>query len=69
MESLPASLATHIACAIERQRAQTARVLRCIDVLQSRVPDSDDAVALRELTGRLRTQDDALDKVVDQLEL
>jgi hypothetical protein len=37
--------------------------------LQTRVPDSDDAVALRELTGRLRTQDDALDKVVDQLEL
>ena len=58
-----------MALAIDRQRAQTARVLLSLDALQSSAPASEDATALRELIERLRAQDDALHDVVVRLEM
>jgi hypothetical protein len=69
MDRSSASLATGMALAIDRQRAQMARVLRSLDALRSSAPVSEDATALRELVERLRQQDDALHDVVVRLEM
>jgi hypothetical protein len=69
MDRSSASPATGMALAIERQRAQTARVLLSLDAFQSSAPVSEDTTALRELIERLRAQDDALHDVVVRLEM
>ena len=69
MDRSSASPVTGMAVAIDRQRAQTARVLLSLDALQSSAPVSEDATVLRELIERLREQDDALHHVVVRLEM
>ena len=69
MDRSSVSPATGMALAIDRQRAQTARVLLSLDALQASAPVSEDTTALRELIERLRAQDDALHDVVVRLEM
>ena len=69
MDRSSVSPAVGLALAIERQRAQTARVLLSLDALQSSAAASEDATALGDLIERLRAQDDALHDVVVRLEM
>ena len=68
MDHLLADAVSLMAPALQKQRAQTARLLRSLDESPSHTLHNEDASALRELIERLRALDETLRKVAVEME-